>query len=181
MINFRLPPFVRLLLFGGLLGLDSCNTDSAPDPPVQWPTYRPVYASHQEVRKVEALPPQPIRRPGKIYIKDRYLYINEIGRGIHIVDNADPAKPVRLGFLAIPGNQELAIKGDILYADNTLDLIAISLADPRNIRVVKRIENAFPYPSYPTERNVRFECADPNKGIVVRWEPATVPNPRCFR
>ena len=161
--------------------LDSCGRPYAPTPPTKGDTYRPVYAAYSEVRTVQTLTPQPLKNVGKIYIKDNYLFINEVGSGIHIVDNSDPEKPVRLAFISIPGNQELAVKDSTLYADNTLDLVALNIADPRNIRSVKRIENAFPYPSYPLLTNVRFECADPDKGVVIRWEKATIDNPQCYR
>lgn len=172
--------FTLCLLFVWLL-IDGCGRPSAPAPPVTGDTYRPVYAAYADVRRVETRGPQPLKNVGKIYLKDGYLLINEVGSGIHVVDNRDPAKPVRLSFVSIPGNHELAVKDSILYADNTLDLVALNIADPRNIRVVKRLENAFPYPAYPLANSVRFECADPDRGVVIRWEKAAVQNPQCYR
>ena len=175
----------RCLLPVGLLVvwllLDGCYHPYEPAPPPVGDTYRPVYATYTDVRTVQTLPPQPLKDVGKIYVKDDYLFINEPGSGIHIVDNRDPAKPVRLSFVSIPGNHELAIKDSILFADNTLDLVALNIADPRNVRVVKRVENAFPYPAFPIATRVRFECADPERGVVIRWEKAPVENPQCFR
>lgn len=161
--------------------LDSCGRPYAPSPPTKGDIYRPVYASYSDVRTVQVLAPQPLKNVGKIYIKDNYLYINEIGSGIHIVDNHDPANPVRLSFLSIPGNHELAVKDSTLYADNILDLVALNIANPRNVRVVKRIENAFEYSTFPVATNVRFECADRDRGVVVRWEKTTIDNPQCYR
>ena len=154
----------------------------APTPPnSKSDTYRPVYLAFTDLRNVQTLGPQPLKVPGKIYVKDNYLLINEVGRGIHVLDNRDPAKPVKLSFISIPGNLELAVKDSILYADNVLDLIALNIADPRNVRLVKRIENAFPSVDYPAERNIRFECPDPDRGIVIRWEKAPVIDPQCYR
>ncbi len=174
----------RLLSFAAIavcLLLDGCKHYAPPPPPATGDTYRPVYAPLATVRSVQTLAPQPLKNVGKIYIKDNYLFINEIGVGIHVVDNRDPANPVRLSFVSIPGNHELAVKDSILYADNTLDLVALNIGNPRNIRVVKRIENAFPYPAFPQLTNVRFECADPDRGVVVRWEKTDVQNPQCYR
>ena len=176
---------IRLSLLSGLivvcLLLDGCGRPYTPPPPTTGDVYQPVYASYTDVRTVQTLAPQPLKHVGKIYVKDNYLYINEIGSGIHVVDNHDPANPVRLSFLSIPGNHELAIKDSTLYADNILDLVALNIANPRNIRVVKRIENAFEYSAFPVATNVRFECADRDRGVVVRWEKATIENPQCYR
>jgi hypothetical protein len=160
--------------------IDGCWRSAAP-PPTTGDTYRPVYAPYTDIRTIQTLPPQPLKTPGKIYIKDNYLFINEVGRGIHVVDNRNPTRPVPLSFVSIPGNQELAIKDSILYADNVLDLVALNIANPANVRVVKRVENAFPYSSYPLATNIRFDCPDPDKGVVIRWEKAPVANPQCYR
>ena len=130
---------------------------------------------------VQTLAPQPLKNVGKIYVKDNYLFIYEVGSGIHIVDNRNPEKPVQLAFVFILGNQELAIKDSILYADNVTDLVALNIANPLNVRLVKRIENAFEYSAYPLATNVRFECADPSRGAVIRWEKAVIENPQCYR
>jgi hypothetical protein len=173
----------RLLCFLGLVAATGCDYDRNTVSTFNdtRPTYRPVYASYDAVRSVQTTGPQVLKNPGKIYVKDNYLLVSDVGLGIHIIDNRDPAKPVRLAFISIPGNHELAVKDSILYADNTLDLLALNIANPRNVRLVKRIENAFPYPAFPDQRNVRFECADPAKGVVVRWEQAQVTNPQCSR
>ena len=153
-----------------------------PDPPnSKADTYRPVYLAFADARLVQTLGPQPLKMPGKIYVKDNYLLINEVGRGIHVVDNRDPAKPVRLSFISIPGNRELAIKDSILYADNALDIVALNIADPRNVKLVKRLENTFTSTDFPAERNIRFECPDPDRGIVIRWEKAAVSQADCYR
>lgn len=174
-------PHGYLALLVSLLFLPGCYYNETEDRFAAKTGYRPIYASYEEVRTIQTLVAQPMRVPGKIYIKDNFLFINEVDRGIHIVDNSDPQKPVRISFIAIAGNRELAVKDSILYADNTLDLVALNIANPRNVRIVKRIEGAFPYPAYPAQTGVTFECADPAKGVVVRWEQTDLVNPQCFR
>jgi hypothetical protein len=174
-------PFLLFVLFLLCLGFDSCYRPAAPSPPTTGDTYRPVYAAYADIRTVQVLAPQPLKNAGKIYVKDKYLFINEAGNGIHVIDNRNPAQPVTLAFLSIPGNHEIAVKDSILYADNFLDLVAINIANPRNVRVVKRVENVFEYPAYPLVTNVRFECVDRDRGVVIRWEKASVENPQCYR
>jgi hypothetical protein len=174
----------HLLLFWGIAALTGCYHNPYVDPASNTsPTYRPVYTTLEATRNIQTMGPQPLKNPGRIYVKDNYLFINEIGSGIHIVDNRNPAKPLRIAFVSIPGNRELAVKDSILYADNAPDLIALNIANPLNVRVVKRIEKAFPspYTNYPNQYGVRFECPDPSKGVVLRWEQAPVANPQCYR
>lgn len=162
--------------------LDGCTEPrSAELPQNQGDTYRPIYSTYDRIRTVETLAPRPIRTPGRIYVKDGFLFINDVGQGIHIVDNHDPANPVKLSFVAIPGVRELAIKDSILYTDNIVDLVALNVADPRNVRLVKRIENAFPYSAYPPMRNVRFECPESDRGLVIGWEKIDLKNAQCYR
>ena len=142
--------------------------------------YKPIYSDYASIRKVESLSAQKLRNPGKIYIKDKYLYVNEIGEGIHIYDNSDKTKPKAISFISIPANQDISVKGDVLYADNGDELVAIDISKPLEIKVLKRIERAFPYPSFPKERG-NFECVDPTKGFVIRWEYTELENPKCYR
>ncbi|GAB3258054.1 hypothetical protein GCM10027347_21110 [Larkinella harenae] len=174
-------PFQRwtfLLLLGIGFG---CENDRDVDTARQVQGLRPVYASYEEVSAIKTESPQPLKNPGKIYIKDGFLFINEQGRGIHIVDNHDPANPQKISFVAVPGNIDMAIKDRVMYVDNSVDLVALDISDPRKVTVLKRVKDAYPYPAYPQERNVQFECADPKKGIVVGWETTMLTNPKCYR
>lgn len=172
------------LLLAGVLLLDGCNqrrVSPAPDPNDLREVYRPIYSSYDAVRNIQTQAPRAIRQAGKIYIKDGFLFVNEVGQGIHIVDNRNPEKPVKLSFVSIPGSRELAIKDSILYADNTIDLVALNVANPQNVRVVKRIQNAYPITAYPPMRNVRFECPDSDKGLVVGWQKSDNKDVNCWR
>jgi hypothetical protein len=171
------------LLLVGLLLLDGCNNNHVSPTNVSdtREVYRPIYSSYEAVRTIQTMAPRSIRQAGKIYIKDGFLFVNEIGSGIHIVDNRKPEKPVKLSFVSIPGSRELAIKDSILYADNTVDLVALNIADPTNVRLVKRIENAYPTTAYPPMQNVRFECPDSGKGLVVGWQKSDDKNVNCWR
>ncbi|GAA4395845.1 hypothetical protein GCM10023187_03280 [Nibrella viscosa] len=178
--TLRFPALSRVWCLLGLVAFTGCYPENnKPTGPVQG--LRPVYASLESVRKVEILPPQPMKTPGKIYVKDAFLFINEPDKGLHVVNNLNPEKPVKVAFIAIPGNTDMAVKGTILYANNITDLVALDISNLQQIRVTKRLENMFPYTAYPAERGVRFECADPAKGVVVRWESAELMNPKCYR
>lgn len=127
--------------------------------------YEPVYTTTAEIRaSVDVVAPIEIKDAGKIYIKDNWLFVNEVGKGIHIIDNTHPETPVIKNFLNIPGNYDMAVKGNILYADSYIDLLAIDISDKANIKVVNRIEGIFDY------YNRIGSAVDPTFGIITDWK-----------
>ena len=129
----------------------------------------PVYMTYGDLRnsfKVAA--GQDIVQPGKIYFKGNYIFVNEYQKGIHIVDNTDPESPQVIKFIEIPGNVDLAVKEDILYADSFIDLLAIDISDVNNIREVKRIQNVFQYMIPACEDGI-VENVDQNRGVIVGY------------
>lgn len=108
---------------------------------IQIAKYMPV----QEMRSLEVgiTKPLPVKKTGKIYIYKDYLFINEPNKGIHIYNNANPSAPVNTAFLQIPGNVDLAITNNILYADSYVDLLAFDISSMANIKQVKRVTDVF--------------------------------------
>lgn len=171
---------------GLLLLLTACEPRSA-DQPSNGPTfdgtaYLPIYATKDEVSRIETQPGRALLRPGKIYVKGNYLFVNDLGEGIHVIDNSDPTLPNKISFLSILSNYDLAVKGNYMYADNARDLVVLDISDPQNIKVVKRIKDAIPQNDFPPYADVWFECVDPKRGEVVGWKKETVSSvPACFR
>ncbi|OHD15818.1 MAG: hypothetical protein A2Z98_01230, partial [Spirochaetes bacterium GWB1_27_13] len=140
--------------------------------------YEPVYLSYEELRSsVNISTTKELKNIGKIAIKDNYLFVNQINKGIHIIDNKDPKNPVNKSFINIPGNIDLVIKDNILYADSFIDLVAIDISDLTNdkINVTKRINNTFIYDPYQiilktNSWYVYFENIDMTKGVVIDWK-----------
>jgi hypothetical protein len=108
-------------------------------------TMVPVFLEMSDVRArvIDVGPAQPLDNPGKIYIYGNYLLINEPTKGIHILDNTNPANPVNKSFIPIAGNLDLAVNSNILYADNYVDLLAFDISNINNISLVKRVEDVF--------------------------------------
>ena len=79
-----------------------------------------------------------------MYFKDGYLFINEYGKGIHVIDNSNPSNPEKVAFYEIMGNVDMAISGNVLFADSYIDLLAIDITDIENPVEIDRIENVFP-------------------------------------
>lgn len=130
----------------------------------------PVYLSYAELRSSFSVGnPEVIHQPGKIYFKDDFIFINEYQKGIHVINNADPSDPRIVSFIEIPGNVDMAIKGDKLYADSYIDLLTIDISDMDNITEVNRDTNVFPYIIPEYEVGMLGEI-DQNKGIITGYE-----------
>lgn len=131
--------------------------------------YEPIYAVKSEVLKDAAFEPaRPITNAGKIYYKDGYLFINETDEGIHVIDNRDRANPVAVGFVDIPGNKDLAAKGDFLYADNYTDLIVLDISNKTKIFEVNRIENVFDaYYNYSSTEGLLIDYIEVQEEVEV--------------
>ena len=135
----------------------------------------PVYMSLAEFRaSVKAGPRQQLEQPGKIYTKDGFLFVNENLKGVHVFNNTNPSSPQYVTFIEIPGNVDMAIRGNVLFADSFIDLVAIDISNPQQPRVVDRLENVFPNTLPPFELEYPVYGLDFAKGVVVGWEKKVV-------
>jgi hypothetical protein len=127
--------------------------------------FEPVYMTSAEVRAAIGLKPvRNISNAGRIYFKDNILFINESGEGIHIIDNTNPAAPKPLSFLNIPGNYDLAIKDNTLYADSFVDLISFDISNLKEIKETSRLDGLF------NHYNTLGFTSDPTKGFIADWK-----------
>lgn len=136
--NFLVPVLaVMALSFSGCLK-DTCHEKRT------YTIYEPVYRSVESIRSEAGIQaPRELRRPGKIYSYGNWLLINEIREGIHLINNSDPASPANVAFLAIPGNGDMAIYDDRLYADSYMDLVVFDITQMSQPQLVHRIEDQF--------------------------------------
>ncbi|MBC7905066.1 MAG: hypothetical protein H7Y27_16680 [Gemmatimonadaceae bacterium] len=143
MQKFLSLPFRHIAAFILLLSTAGCLKDKST---YTYQIVTPVYKTLTEVRAdMKSGPVEELRTPGKIYVYGKYLFVNEINRGIHIIDNSSPSAPKKISFIKIPGNVDLAVKGNILYADTYRDLVAMDISDPKNVTAKKFLSNVFPY------------------------------------
>lgn len=136
--------------------------------------YRPVFMYRSDMEKAVRIgEPRKMENPGKIYMKDDFIFINEKYFGIHILDNSNPENPEKIGFIYIDGCIDMAMKGDIIYADNAVDLIAIKTGSEfENIEIKKRIRNVFPEMISPEGYYLYWYIQEnrPENSVLVRWE-----------
>ncbi len=120
---------------------------SCKDNCTQTVTYRgteSVRVTLSELRSgIKTLPAQDLENPGKIYVKDNFLFINEVKKGIHVIDNSNPSAPKAVSFIQILGNIDIAVNGNILYADSYTDFVALDISNPNDVKEVSRNKDVF--------------------------------------
>jgi len=163
----------RLLLFGlpivllaGCEGYgDGDNVVLTDLPPQQ---YEPITMDRNEFEAaVQMMPAQAIEKAGKIYIKDGYLFVNDVHKGFHIYDYSNPVDPVPLGFINVPGATDLAVRDNIVYINQATDLVTMQFDTGANaMTLLNRNENVFPSMTSPdgSSENVA------NDEVIIGWE-----------
>jgi len=140
--------------------------------------FEPVFVQPIEFRvDIETYEARPMEKTGKIYFYNNFIFVNEQYEGIHIIDNSDPSNPQNIAFMDIPGNLDVAVKDDLMYADSYADLVTLNITDIQNPKLECRDEDVFNYNfnqtlgyfiyNKPTERSVSIDCNDPNFGNQI--------------
>lgn len=129
--------------------------------------YTPITMTRAELNEsVKFQTARALKQTGKIYVYGSYLLINERYEGVHIFNNANPANPQKLGFIAVPGCLDMAVKNNILYVDNAVDLVSVNISNPASPAVTKRIQNSFPMNTVSPDGYTYTMTGDK---IIVGW------------
>ncbi|MCX6319358.1 MAG: hypothetical protein NTW29_18925 [Bacteroidetes bacterium] len=125
---------------------------------------KPVYKAKSEVyANIKSNAPRAISNPGKIFIYGQYIFLNEVDKGVHVIDNSNPSNPVMKTFIDIPGNLDIAVKGNTLYADLYSDLVVVDITNPLDARFQKFIPHVFP------ERYLSYFQTNDSNSVIVDW------------
>jgi hypothetical protein len=129
--------------------------------------YAPVFMERAELERSVFFDPAPraMANPGKIYYREPFIYVVERYKGVHLIDNSVPATPRDKGFIVAPGCMDVAVKGDVMFLDNAVDLVAFDLEAKR---VTKRVKEVFPEPAAPD--GVNRYVATPGGMVLVGWK-----------
>jgi hypothetical protein len=153
-----------LILSVAFLALQS-SSDGDWAPPYY--EYYPVFMNRSNLDKSVSYidEGQALQNTGKIYYKYPYLYVNERYKGVHVIDNSNPANPVNRGFIAVPGCLDMAVKDNIMYLDNSVDLVSFNLDTHE---VTKRLKSVFPEPLSPEGYSGSYTRPG-DEYVVVEW------------
>lgn len=159
----------RLLL---LLSIISLVLTSCEDKRLQ--TYManvPVYMSYEALRtSFNVKSDVPMEKPGKISFYDSYMFINEYQKGIHVVDLSDPSSPEIKTFIEIPGNVDMAIRNEQLFAESYVDLLIIDISNPEQPALERRVEDLFEYVIPPYDYDYPLDEIDEKKGVITGYD-----------
>jgi len=169
----KLKYFFLFLIFIGALSCD--KNDDADYEFVQVAT--PQLMSKTAFRSsVDVTGPEAIEEPGKIYVYQDYIFVGDVDSGIHIIDNSDPKSPKAIKFIEIPGNEDISVKDNFLYADSATDLVVFDISDINNVSIIERLEDVFNVYNYdiPLEaETVDYGKFDFDEDIIVGWTLTT--------
>ena len=125
--------------------------------------YRPVYKTKEEVRaNIKSSSPIELTAPGKLFYKDGYVFLNELNKGVHIIDVRNPSAPANIAFVHVPGAVDLAVRGNILYADMYTDLVAIDITNPQAVQLKTVVPGVFP-------DRVYYSFVPDKQMIITEW------------
>jgi hypothetical protein len=169
--------FLFILISGVLLA--ACNSSKTEDDGLVSVTVNePIIMTATEFRNSVSVLPQgeKIETCGKLCFYNGFLYISETGKGIHIIDNRKPSAPQNVGYIELPGNVDIAVKNELLYADALVDLVWFDVSDPAKPTLKGRLENIFPnvYPVCGNDNPIDYSMIyDENgarkEGVVTGW------------
>jgi hypothetical protein len=146
---------------------------------------KPIYGIDTLAKKITYInQPQPVLLPGNIYVKGNYIFQVDIGKGMHIIDNAIPSAAHRIGFITINGCSQISIKGNSLFSNSYDDLVVIDISDPFNVKEISRVKGAFPegrtvYTYIQPLESGYYECPRYDS-VVIGWRKDSV-RAYCFK
>ena len=141
----------------------------------------PIYVDSIQGKRITTSSPVSITDGRAFAVLGDTLFIVDHLRGIHIIDNREPASPQAISFIRIPGCSSVAINGNFLYANNLSDLVTLDISDPLNAMLVDREEGLYPIAlDFPEEYVGYYGCYEPARGYLTGWQEGRIEQPECY-
>ncbi|RLD24430.1 MAG: hypothetical protein DRI71_02605 [Bacteroidetes bacterium] len=155
----------------GLIALGLMSQQFFPGPPSP---FEPILMTRTDMEAAVAMhEPREIESPGKIWVYNNYILLIEKYKGIHIIDNSDPANSHNVAFIQVDGCTDLAVKDDVIFTNNAVDMIGVKVnANFSTAEVVSRNKYILPIISSPEPwSDWYFIQMLPSNMIIVQWVP----------
>ncbi len=164
-IEFKLALFALTIASLGIMAFQFSQ-----NPP---PNYEPILMSRTDMESsVQLETAREIESPGKMWLYNDIIFLVEQYKGIHIIDNSNPAATKTIGFIQVDGCTEITMKDNIMYANNAVDMIGIKSVDFASIDVVTRHRNMLPPIASPEPWGDSYYYDKlPENTVIIRWEP----------
>lgn len=106
--------------------------------------FKPITVDRETFESTIAVgAPRDIEEAGKIYVNGDMVFINELNKGFHVLDNRDPKNPKNISFIEIPLATDLAVRNNTIYVHHAVDLLAMRY-NTTSIEILHRERNVFP-------------------------------------
>lgn len=163
---FKLALFIPLISFWGCEDKAVRIYEANSPITISFEDFRAIKPKLKTERKLE--------NPGKIYLYNNALYINERGKGVHVFDNSNPSNPIAKGFIPIHCNYDVAVYGNTMYAGSYSDLLMFDVVNPFEPVYVGRSEDVFnPIALWVEEgldSELPIETFNTENEVVLKWE-----------
>lgn len=136
--------------------------------------YEPILMSRTDLENsVQLQDARNIEAPGKFWVYNDLIFLIEMYKGIHVIDNSNPSVTKTIGFIQVDGCTDITMKENILYANNAVDMIGIKAnSEFTDINVVTRHREMLPILTSPEPWNDwYFYDKLPENTVIVRWVP----------
>jgi hypothetical protein len=179
----KMKHIIKLFIISGIVLMTACEQEKNQSDSVTG--YVPVY-DLKEIAIQYKGGAQSISKPGKIYVYGNLLLVNELGKGVHIIDNSNSSSPKKIGFYEVEGCYDMAVKDDHLYVDYLMGLSVIDITNPTSPVTKSFIPVKLEDPTVPRftgaitsiDGAIYFKCVDTEKP-VVGWKVEKISTPYC--
>lgn len=154
----------KIFAFLILLAFFGCPTE----PSFVGSKYKPVILKRADFEKSVVLEnSRSVEKSAKIYIFDKFIFINDKHKGFHVFNNTDATKPTKEKFLRVPGATDIAIRNNTMYINQATDLIALTFnPSDYSYKIEKRVKNVFP-PMISPDGFKSYDVKDDE--VIVNW------------
>jgi len=164
-----------IFIFAGILSVLFTVCSDELTTSVTYIVNEPVYMPRSEFRAKRPIQPaQAMVNPGRICLYENYIFISERDKGIHIINNSNPAQPYPVAFIDLPGNFDITVINHLLYADSYVDLLWFDIQNPAAPVEAGRLPDAFSNVFPATGNEYLMMEVDKANGIVVGWTVKTI-------
>lgn len=148
----------------------SCDSDDSTVE--QYEVAVPVTMSIADFRaSVSVGEPVMIEESGKIYVYEDYIFVNDKMKGILVINNTNN-DPKVIKYIKIPQNTDIAVKGDVLFANSGKDLVTFDISNINDIKIITRLNDVLEeyYPEMPEGTwYTDFSDYDPSQEVIIGY------------
>lgn len=161
-------PLFYLMLVLVLFGCEGIFDDTTHfSMPVTQSKEYPVYLDMSEIGTIRAVANSPIVSPFKILSNDRYYFVGDRLKGLHVYEKK-AAGVSYVCFIECRYITDFELTDHRLFCNNLVDLVVVDVSNPLQVNILHRQKNHFNrYTSYKQYWNIPYE---EGKGLVVGKE-----------